>query len=63
MKSNKTGLTLGILAGTALAAFAVSKLGKNSIKKIKEKTSALRELLTNQLVEIRNLKKAENGFI
>ncbi len=63
MKSNRTGLTLGILAGAAVAAFAVSKLGKNSIKKLGERTAELRDSLTNQLIEIRNLKKAENGFI
>lgn len=63
MKSNRTGLTLGLLAGAALAAYAVSKLGKDSIKKISKRTSELRDALTNQLIEIKNLKKAENGFI
>lgn len=63
MKSNRTGLTLGLLAGAALAAFAVSKLGKNSIKSIGDRTAELRDTLTKQLIEIRQLKKAENGFI
>jgi glycine cleavage system pyridoxal-binding protein P len=63
MKSTRTGLTLGLLAGAALAAFAVSKVGKNSIKKLSERTAELKDSLNNQLTEIRNLKKAENGFI
>ena len=63
MKSNRTGLTLGLLAGAALAAFAVSKIGKSSIKNLGKRTAELRDSLTNQLIEIKNLKKAENGFI
>ena len=36
MQSKKTGLTLGLLAGAAIAAYAVNKLSKNSFKKLSQ---------------------------
>ncbi len=63
MKSKRTGLTLGLLAGAAIAAYAVSKLNKNSFKKLGERTSELRNSLTNQLSELKNIKRTEHRFI
>lgn len=63
MKSSRTGLTLGLLAGAALAAFALSKLGKESFKKLGERTSNLRISLTNQLMELKNIKRTDKRFI
>jgi len=63
MKSKRTGLTLGLLAGAAIAAFAVNRLSKNSFKKLGERTSKLRDTLTNQLIELKNIKRTEQRFI
>ena len=63
MKSKRTGLTLGLLAGAAIAAYAVSKLSKNSFKKLGDKTSELRDSLTNQISELKNIKRTEQRFI
>lgn len=63
MASTKTKLTLGLLAGAAVAAFAVTKLGKNSIKKLGDRTADLRESLTNQLNELQNFKRTDKRFI
>ncbi len=63
MSSTKTKLTLGLLAGAAVAAFAVSKLGQNSIKKLGERTADLRNLLNQQLNELQNFKRTDKRFI
>jgi len=63
MSSTKTKLTLGLLAGAAVAAFAVSKLGQNSIKKLGERTADLRNLLNQQLSELQNFKRTDKRFI
>ncbi len=63
MSSTKTKLTLGLLAGAAVAAFAVSKLGQNSIKKLGERTASLRNLLNQQLSELQNFKRTDKRFI
>lgn len=63
MNSKRTGLTLGILAGAALAAYAASKLSKDSLKKLGDRTSELRDSLTNQLNELKNIKRTDQRFI
>lgn len=63
MKSNKTGLAIGLLAGAAIAAYAVSKISKESIQKLGAKTADLRNSLTNQLIELKKISKTENRFI
>ncbi len=63
MTTKKTKLTLGLLAGAAVAVFAVSKLGKNSIKKLGERTADLRDSLSTQLSELQNFKRTDNRFI
>ncbi len=63
MTSTKTKLTLGLLAGAAVTAFAVSKLGQNSIKKLGERTADLRKLLNQQLNQLQNFKRIDNRFI
>jgi len=63
MKSNRTGLTIGLLAGAAIAAFAVSKFGKSPIKRLGEQTAHLRESLTNELKELGNFKRTDRRFI
>jgi len=54
MKSSRTGLTIGLLAGAAIATYVVSKFGKSYISKIGEQTARLRESLAK---EIKNFKK------
>ena len=63
MPSTKTKLTLGLLAGAAVAAFAITKLGKSSIKTLGEKTAELRDSLASQLDELQNFKRTDNRFI
>lgn len=63
MPSTKTKLTLGLLAGAAVAAFAITKLGKNSIHTLGEKTSELRDSLAHQLNELQNFKRTDKRFI
>ena len=63
MKSKRTGLTLGLLAGAAIAAYAVNKLSKNSFKKLGERTAELRNKLTDELIELKNIKRTEQRFI
>ncbi len=63
MSSTKTKLTLGLLAGAAVAAFAVSKLGQTSIKKLGERTADLRDSLNQQLSELQNFKRTDKRFI
>lgn len=63
MSSTKTKLTLGLLAGAAVAAFAISKLGQDSLKKLSERTSGLRESLNEQLSELKNFKRTDKRFI
>ncbi len=63
MSSTKTKLTLGLLAGAAVTAFAISKLGKDSLKNLSEKTSDLRDSLNDQLSELKNFKRTDKRFI
>jgi glycine cleavage system pyridoxal-binding protein P len=63
MSSTKTKLTLGLLAGAAVAAFAISKLGQDSLKKLSERTSGLRDSLNEQLSELQNFKRTDKRFI
>ena len=63
MPSTKTKLTLGLLAGAAVAAFAITKIGKNSINALGERTAELRNSLANQLNELKNFKRTDNRFI
>ncbi len=63
MTTTKTKLTLGLLAGAAVAAFAVSKLGQNSIKELGERTADLRKALNQQLNQLRNFKRTDKRFI
>ncbi len=63
MSSTKTKLTLGLLAGAAVAAFAISKLGQDSLKKLSERTSGLRESLNEQLSELKIFKRTDKRFI
>jgi len=63
MSSTKTKLTLGLLAGAAVAAFAISKLGQDSLKKLSERTSGLGDSLNEQLSELQNFKRTDKRFI
>ncbi|MCF6359799.1 MAG: hypothetical protein L3J29_03460 [Cyclobacteriaceae bacterium] len=63
MSSTKTKLTLGLLAGAAMAAFAVSKVGQNSIKQLAERTANLRNSLDKQLSDLQIFKRTDNRFI
>ncbi len=63
MNSRKTGLTFGLIAGAALAAYAVSKVSKDSVKELGKKVSDLRNSLTNQLTELKNIKRTDKRFI
>ena len=63
MKSSRTGLAFGILAGAALVAFAVSKAGHNSIKKLGDRVANLRTAVTNEVEELKKLKGHGQRFI
>ena len=51
-------ITLGIVAGAALASFAVSKKGQDTLKKIGERTAALAKSLQKDLLKARE----ENNY-
>lgn len=63
MSSIKIKLTLGLLAGATVAAFAVSKIGQNSLKILADKTADLRDTLNQQLNELQNFKRTDKRFI
>jgi len=53
-------IALGVVAGAALASFAVSKSGQRTIKKIGEKTSDLAGSLQKDILKV---KKESSYFI
>lgn len=63
MKSSRTNLAFGILAGAALAAFAVSKAGRTSMKRLGDKVAELRDNVTNEVKELKRLKGHGQRFI
>ena len=57
-------LLLGITAGIAITAFAVSKTGQREIKKIGSRTADLREeLLSSVAKDITKIKRVSKEFI
>ncbi len=57
-------LVLGITAGVALTAFAVSKTGQKEIKKFGSLTADLREeLLSSVVKDITKIKRVSKEFI
>lgn len=57
-------IVLGVTAGAALAAFAVSKSGQKEIKRIGERTAEIREsLLNNVTTDLTKIKRISKEFI
>ncbi len=66
MGSLKKSITivLGVAAGAALTAFAVSKSGQKEIKRIGDRTAELREsLLDNVAKDLTKIKRVSKEFI
>ena len=66
MGSLKKSITivLGVAAGAALTAFAVSKSGQKEIKRISDRTAELREsLLDNMAKDLTKIKRVSKEFI
>lgn len=63
MKSSRTGLAFGILAGAALAAFAVTKAGRTSLKKLGDRAAELRDEVTREVKQFKKLKGHGQRFI
>ena len=66
MGSLKKSITivLGVAAGAALTAFAVSKSGQKEIKRIGDRTAELREsLLDNMAKDLTKIKRVSKEFI
>ena len=66
MGSLKKSITivLGVAAGAALTAFAVSKSGQKEIKRLGERTVELREsLLDNVAKDLTKIKRVSKEFI
>ncbi|MEN8248410.1 MAG: hypothetical protein ABFS32_05725 [Bacteroidota bacterium] len=57
-------LVLGVAAGAALTALAVSKNGQKELKKLTEKTAELRESLLSTIEkDINSIKRTKGEFI
>jgi hypothetical protein len=66
MGSFKRNITivLGVVAGAALTAFAVSKSGQKEIKRIGSRTAELRDnLLNNVTTDLTKIKRVSKEFI
>jgi hypothetical protein len=66
MGSFKKSITiaLGVAAGAAITAFAVSKSGQKEIKRIGERTAELREsLIDNVAKDLTKIKRVSKEFI
>jgi sulfite exporter TauE/SafE len=62
LKKNLT-IVLGVVAGAALTAFAVSKSGKEEIKRLSLKTAKLRDELLNVTKDLTKIKRTSEEFI
>jgi len=57
-------IALGITAGAALTAFAVSKAGRNNLKKLGNKASSLKDDLFNTVAkDLNKIKRTSKQFI
>jgi len=66
MGSTKKNLTivLGIAAGAAITAYAVSKTGRNNLKKFGEKANLFKdELFKSVAKDLTKIKRTSNQFI
>ncbi|RLD22539.1 MAG: hypothetical protein DRI71_07380 [Bacteroidetes bacterium] len=66
MGSFKKSITiaLGVAAGAAITAFAVSKSGQKEIKRLGERTAELREsLIDNVAKDLTKIKRVSKEFI
>ena len=60
----KLTLVLGVAAGAALTALAISKNGQKELKRLNEKTAELRDSLLNTLErDINRIKRRKGEFI
>ena len=60
----KITLVLGVAAGAALTAFAVSKSGQKEIKRIGSRTAELRQdLMANVAKDLTKIKRVSKEFI
>ncbi len=65
MGSFKRNLTivLGVAAGAALTAFAVSKSGQKELKRLSEKTAELKDSLLDVTKDLTKIKRTSRNFI
>lgn len=65
MGSFKRNLTivLGVAAGAALTAFAVSRSGQKELKKLGEKTAELKDSLLDVTKDLTKIKRTSKNFI
>ncbi len=65
MGSFKRNLTivLGVAAGAALTAFAVSKSGQRELKRLSEKTAELKDSLLDVTKDLTKIKRTSRNFI
>ena len=60
----KLTLVLGVAAGAALTALAISKNGQKELKRLNEKTAELRDSLMNTIErDINRIKRRKGEFI
>lgn len=63
MTRKSKGIAFGLIAGAALAAYALAKISKKSVKELGQKVSDLRNSLNEQLTELKNINRTDNRFI
>ena len=65
MGSFKRNLTivLGVAAGAALTAFAVSRSGQKELKKLGEKTAEIKDSLLDVTKDLTKIKRTSKNFI